>query len=69
MYKVIYRFSDLQDENHIYNIGDIYPRKGVDVAEDRITELLSSENKIGQPLIEKVITKKSAKKTETENDK
>lgn len=53
MYKVIMSFTDLQDDNHVYNIGDRFPRQGVEVSPDRITELLSSDNKRGIPLIEK----------------
>ena len=54
MYKVIVRFMDLQDNNHIYEVGDIYPRKGSDPRLDRISELAGSENKIGHPLIEEI---------------
>lgn len=49
-YKVIKQFRDLQDDNHVYNVGDKYPRKGR-ASKDRINELSSSENKIGEPLI------------------
>lgn len=52
-YTIIHRFRDLQDGNHIYNVGDKYPRKGRSKKE-RIDELLSNENKIGVPLIEEV---------------
>lgn len=62
MYKVIKHFVDLQDENYSYNVGDTYPRKGLDVTEERINELSGNENKLGAPLIEKV-EKKAAKKT------
>lgn len=54
MYKVIVRFMDLQDENHIYEVGDTFPRDGVKVGADRINELMSCANKIGCPLIEKI---------------
>ena len=59
MYKVIYRFADLQDKNHIYNVGDAYPREGSEPSEKRIDELAGKNNKIGKPLIEKVIVKKA----------
>lgn len=49
-YKVIKKFRDLQDNNHIYNVGDKYPRKGR-VNKERVEELVSNENKIGVPLI------------------
>lgn len=50
-YKVIVRFIDLKDNNHVYNVGDDYPRVGKDVSEVRINELKSSNNKRGIPLI------------------
>lgn len=53
-YKVICKFKDLQDSNHIYNIGDTYPRKGKRPKKERIEELLSSNNKVGKPLIVEV---------------
>lgn len=49
-YKVIKRFRDLQDANHIYNVGDKNPRKGR-LNKERIEELKSYDNKIGFPLI------------------
>ena len=63
MYKVIERFADLQDESHIYEIGDTFPRKGSKPSEERIEELASDKNKIGIPLIKLVEAKaKSTKK-------
>lgn len=62
MYKVIKYFVDLQDNNHPYNVGDIFPRKGMKVSDDRITELAGPNNKQGVPLIEKIKTKKTAEK-------
>lgn len=54
MYKAIIAFTDLQDANHIYHIGDIYPRGGLDPSQERIDELSGSANKVGCPLIAKV---------------
>lgn len=54
MYKVIKFFTDLHDNNHPYNVGDIFPRKGVTVSEGRLAELAGSNNKLGEPLIVKV---------------
>ncbi len=51
MYKVIKYFTDLQDDNHPYNVGDDYPREGLKVTKERIAELSSSNNKRGKPLI------------------
>ena len=53
MYKVIHYFTDLQDNRHPYNVGDTFPRAGVEVNEARIAELSGSNNKQGKPLIEK----------------
>lgn len=53
MYRVIVEFADLQDNNHVYRVGDKYPRTRRKVARNRIEELSSSKNKIGKPLIEK----------------
>lgn len=54
MYKVIKYFTDLQDNNFIYNVGDTYPRKGFEVLPSRIKELSGKKNKQGTPLIEKI---------------
>ena len=51
-YKVIHRFTDLQDFNHLYNVGDTFPRIGMKVSQSRIDELASSKNKLKTPLIE-----------------
>ena len=70
MYKVIKFFTDLHDNNYPYNVGDSFPRKGIEVSAGRLAELSGSDNKQGQPLIElveeapkKATAKKSAKKT------
>ena len=54
MYKVTERFIDLQDNNHSYNVGDIYPRSGYDVSKERIAELAGSDNLRGRPVIERI---------------
>lgn len=59
MYKVIVKFKDLQDSTgHIYEVGDTFPHKGMEVDDARIAELAGSKNKIGKPIIEKVRVKK-----------
>ena len=57
MYKVIKSFTDLQDNNHVYYVGDTFPRNGVDVGDERIEELASDKNLQGVPLIEEVVEK------------
>lgn len=54
MYKVIKSFVDLQDNGHLYLVGDVYPRQDVIVPQIRINELLSESNKMRTPLIEEV---------------
>ena len=65
MYKVIKHFVDLQDSNHKYDVGDTYPRKGLNVLQSRINELASDKNKQKTPLIEEIpeIEDKPEKKT------
>jgi hypothetical protein len=62
MYKVIKLFADLQDNNHVYRIGDVFPRSGVEATEERLAELASCNNKQGVPLIEKVDVAKAPSK-------
>jgi hypothetical protein len=67
MYKVINFFTDLQDFNHPYKVGDVFPRQGMNVSEERLKELAGSKNKQGKPLIEKIeeeIAVESAEKVE-----
>ena len=54
MFRVIEFFTDLQDGNHAYNVGDTFPREGVTVTADRIKELSGTQNKRGIALIEEV---------------
>ena len=57
MYKVIKSFTDLQDNNYAYSVGDTFPHNGVEVGADRIAELASDKNRLGVPLIEEVAEK------------
>ena len=57
MYKVIKSFTDLQDNNYAYYVGDTFPRNGVEVGAERIAELSSDKNLQGVPLIEEVVEK------------
>lgn len=73
MYKVIKHFVDLQDNNHKYDVGDTYPRKGLNVLQSRINELASDKNLQKTPLIEEIPEKveetkkkKSVKKADEE---
>lgn len=53
-YKVIHYFTDLQDFNHAYKVGDEFPRLGLKVSDERIKELSSNKNKQRKPLIKLV---------------
>lgn len=53
-YKVINYFTDLQDDNHQYNVGDMFPRDGLKVSVERLTELSTKNNRQSKPLIENV---------------
>ena len=57
MYKVIKYFTDLQDNNYAYYVGDKFPHNGVEVGAERIAELASDKNLQGVPLIEEVVEK------------
>jgi len=52
MYKVIRYFEDIQDAMHPYNTGDKFPREGMSVSADRLTELSTDRNLQRTPLIE-----------------
>lgn len=64
MYRVIRYFTDLQDNDYAYNVGDEFPRHGMRVSDERFAELASAENRQKTPLIEKVDD--PALETETE---
>lgn len=79
MYVAIKRFSDLTDDDHIYDTGDVYPRDGFEPSRERIIELATSKNKLETPLItyiedeendkvedEKQTPKKTTKKAKSE---
>lgn len=53
-YEVVHRFKDLEDNDYIYKIGDIYPREGLEPTKKRIKELSTEKNKIGEVLIKKI---------------
>ena len=45
---------DLQDNKYKYKQGDVYPREGLEVSEERIKELSGINNLLGEVLIQKV---------------
>ena len=67
MYKVIKHFTDMQDNNFAYQVGDEYPRKGLEVTKGRIEELATTQNRRKISLIKKVEEKpKKPKKADKE---
>lgn len=70
MYRVVKYFTDLQDNEHSYHAGDIFPREGMKVTKTRLNELASTKNARGIALIElveKTITTDSKKKAKKKN--
>ena len=68
MYKVIKSFTDLQDNNYAYSVGDTFPHNGVEVDSERVAELASDKTRLGVPLIEEIAEKpKRTRKKETTN--
>lgn len=69
MYKVLKDFVDLKDDNFLYHKGDVYPRDGVEVKNERFLELSTKNNKIGEILIEAVDEPKKEVAKETKPKK
>ncbi len=66
-YEVIKTFADLQDNRHLYNVGDTFPHEGAEVSNGRLKELSGSNNKLGTPLIKEI--KEIKPKSKTTNKK
>jgi len=54
-YIVLERFADLQDNKYTYDAGDVFPRVGLVVSDDRLKTLLSDENGANRPLIKEIV--------------
>ena len=51
-YVVIREFIDIEDENKTkYTLGNVYPRKGIKVSEERLKELSTRKNRRREILI------------------
>lgn len=59
-YVAIENFADKTDGFLPYLPGEEFPRKGLDVSEARIKELLSDANALGKPLIKEVEEEKKS---------
>ena len=64
-YKVIKHFTDMQDNNFAYQVGDEYPRKGMSVLPSRIKELAGKKHRQGCPVIEEIDDTKPEKKSKS----
>jgi len=54
MFKALEMFTDLQDNNYKYEVGDEYPRLGLKPSLARIKELSGTDNLRGRAVIEEV---------------
>jgi hypothetical protein len=58
-YEVIKDFVDSEDKNKKYKVGDFYPfPANKKINEDRLAKLLSTDNKLRQPVIQEIIEEK-----------
>lgn len=65
-YTVIRDFTDLQDNNFKYRVGDEFPRPGAKVSDERIDELSTTKNRKGLPMIQEIEEpEEPAEKTES----
>lgn len=53
-FKVVNHFTDLKDNRHKYQVGDIYPREGYKPTLARIKQLMSGNNKLKKSLIKPI---------------
>lgn len=51
MFIVKERFMERYDNDHIYEVGDVYPREGFKATKKRIGELTTGENKYKRPFL------------------
>ena len=54
MYRVISPFRDLKNNEHHYDVGDIYPVEGYKPTKARIKELAEGKNPLNRVFIEEV---------------
>lgn len=54
MYRVISPFRDLKNNEHHYDVGDIYPVEGYKPTKARIKELAEGKNPLNRVFIEEI---------------
>ena len=64
MYKVIVQFPERYDGDHLYRVGDAYPREGWEPTAERIAELLDGTNRAKRVYLKKATSKGVRKKEE-----
>ena len=57
-YKVVRRFKETKHDNHIYEVGDSYPKEGSKATKARLEELSTIKNKYEQIFLEEAEEKK-----------
>ena len=62
MFRVLSDFADIQDSNHVYRVGDEYPREGYSPSDERVEELSTNVNRLHIPLIGKIETEEKPKR-------
>lgn len=62
-YIVIRQFQDKKDNKYFYEVGDIYPREGMETSEERIKELSTKKNKNKKIYIKKIKINESQEET------
>lgn len=67
MYIVIKEFVDLENNEHRYKAGDVFPFDNKKVSQERIINLATSLNNLGAPLI--TFIEDEVKKTTTRKSK
>ena len=68
MYKVIKKFIDLQDNKHLYRVGDEFPRLGYKPSLSRIKELSSNNNLQKTKLIKEIEDLENDKNDEVDKE-
>lgn len=67
-YRAKVYFTDAQDNDYVYNVGDKYPREGRTVSEERIRELSTPFNSRGIEIIEEVKSRRDSFTDEQHED-
>lgn len=67
-YVVIQGFTDLQDNNRKYRVGDQFPYPGVVVTRARIAELAGPNNRRGAAVIAEIPTERTGSHEEPLSD-